>query len=608
MGFLRDVFMGPAASSSTELERSGNPLSFDEFLSYFTFNSNQYQLGLNQTMPGAKTEMPSADFAGLSRAGFKGNGVVFTCMLVRMLLFSQTRFQFRDLDSGQPGDLFGTQALGILEKPWANGTTGDLLARAIQDADLAGNHFGARRPGNKIFRMRPDWVTIVLGSMDDPDSVAWDVDAEVLGYVYQPGGPGSGRDPVVFSRDEVYHFAPIPDPEAQYRGMSWLTPVIREITGDSATSDHKISFFENGATPNLVVKLDASVRQDAFDAWVAKFKHGHEGTQNAYKTLFLGGGADATAVGANFQQMDFRSVQGAGETRIASAARVPPVIAGFSEGLQGSSLNQGNYQMARRMFVDMTMHPLWDNFAGSVASIIDVPKGAELVPDDRGIPALREDAKDAAEIQQMDATAIRTLVDGGFDPAAVITAITTGDLTVLKTKHTGLLPVQLQPPGSNGPAPADVAAGKALAVARSEGERADMREIIGTLARNVNPTPITVEGPNITVEAAPAPNVTVEAPPATMITVEAAAAPNVTVAAADPPTVTVEAPSVTVESPSVTVEAPSVTVEAAAAPNVTVDVAAPNVDVHVPAAKPGKKTVTFSDGRAATIEEEPADG
>ncbi len=445
MGFLRDMFSFPGSQSS-EVERSSAALG--EYLGAFNFNGTSYPLGLNQTMPGSKQEPIGTDFQGLAEGAYKANGVVFACMLVRMLLFSQTRFQFRQLSSGQPGDLFGNQDLAILEKPWTNGTTGDLLARAIQDADLAGNHFGARRPGNRIFRMRPDWVTIILGSFDEPDVVAGDINAEVLGYVYYPGGMSSRRTPVPFLREEVYHFAPIPDPCAFYRGMSWLTPVVREIMGDGAATDHKLAFFENGATTNLVVKLDPSVREDAFNAWVAKFKAGHEGKANAYKTIYLGGGADATAVGANFQQMDFKVVQGAGETRIASAARVPPVIAGFSEGLQGSSLNQGNYGMARRMLVDMTMHPLWDNFAGSVSSIVTIPSGAELVADARGIPALREDAKDAAEIQQMDAAAIRTLVDGGFEPAAVIRAITTGDLSGLATKHTGLLPVQLQPPGS----------------------------------------------------------------------------------------------------------------------------------------------------------------
>jgi phage portal protein BeeE len=53
--------------------------------------------------------------------------------------------------------------------------------------------------------------------------------------------------------------------------------------------------------------------------------------------------------------------QGAGETRIAAAAGVPPVIVGLSEGLQAATYS--NYSQARRRFADGTMRPLWRNAA-----------------------------------------------------------------------------------------------------------------------------------------------------------------------------------------------------------------------------------------------------
>jgi phage portal protein BeeE len=377
---------------------------------------------------------------------YKSNGVVFACMLVRQLLFSEARFQFRQMRNGRPGDLFGTQALGVLEKPWPGGTTGDLLTRAIQDADLAGNFFCVRR-ADRIRRLRPDWVTIVLGSRTDSSVVAGDIDAEVMGYLYHPGGRGSGKTPVTLGANEVAHFAPIPDPVSSYRGMSWLTPVIREIAGDSAATQHKIRYFENGATPNLVVSLDADIELQVFREWIELFKQDHEGVANAYKTLFLGAGAKAEAVGSNLAQIDFKVVQGAGETRIAAAAGVPPVIVGLSEGLAAATYS--NYGQARRRLTDGTMRPLWRNFAGSMASVIDIPVGAELWYDDRDIPFLQEDVKDAADIQSVQAQAIKALVDAGFDAQSVVTAVVSGDLSQLT--HSGLFSVQLQPPNPNQP-------------------------------------------------------------------------------------------------------------------------------------------------------------
>ena len=71
------------------------------------------------------------------------------------------------------------------------------------DHSCAGNWYGVK-DGNRLRRLRPDWTAIALsGDEEDPD-------AEVVGYVYFPGGPHSGRDPIVYLRDEVAHYARSP--------------------------------------------------------------------------------------------------------------------------------------------------------------------------------------------------------------------------------------------------------------------------------------------------------------------------------------------------------------------------------------------------------------
>jgi hypothetical protein len=191
--------------------------------------------------------------------------------------------------------------------------------------------------------------------------------------------------------------------------MSWLTPVIREVMADKAATDHKLQFFENGATPNLIVKFDLD-SVEKMRPFIELFKEGHEGSANAYKTLFLGAGTDATPVGSDFRQMDFKVTQGAGETRIAAAAGVPPVIVGLSEGLQAATYS--NYSQARRRFADGTMRPLWRNLCGSLERVLNVPGGAHLWYDDRDIPALKEDIQDKAKEMQENATAANQLVIG----------------------------------------------------------------------------------------------------------------------------------------------------------------------------------------------------
>jgi phage portal protein BeeE len=418
------------------------PLSWDEFMSYFSYLGTTYAFSPSSTL-GDKQEEPANSFEGFIRGAYMSNGVVFACMAARFLLFAEARFQWRQMRSGRPGDLFGTDELALLERPWPGGTTADLLTRCILDADLAGNHYSVRR-GRKIHRLRPDWVTIVLGSEMDPDEPNFALDAEVIGYIYKPGGSMGSATPRTLLPEQVAHFAPIPDPSARYRGMSWLTPVIREVMGDKAATEHKLEFFEGGGTPNIAVTTDPSLDATRFQEFVALFKEEHGDLMDAYKTIFLGGGADVKVVGSTLEQADFRAVQGAGETRICAAARVPPIIVGVSEGLQAATYS--NYGQARRAFADLTMRPLWRNAAGSFANLLTTPAGAELWYDDRDVAFLQEDVKDAGEVLESNARTIRTLVDGGFEPKSVVDAVTAGDLKRLS--HSGKLSVQLQEPGS----------------------------------------------------------------------------------------------------------------------------------------------------------------
>lgn len=405
----------------------------------FGYQGSQYPLGVNTTVPGGKTEPIENNFSGLVSHGLKGNGIVWTCCAVRLEVFSQARFKFRKFNDGRPGRVFGTNALAPLEEPWPGGTTGQLLARMILDADSAGNFYGARTDDG-IVRLRPDWVDIIL----EPLRIgAGQIGYRRVGYLYYEGGTRGGEPAVLFP-DEVCHFAPKPDPMASFRGMTWLTPIIREVMGDTAYNRHKVSFIDNAATPNLAVSFAKEITPDQFKTFVDAMDAAHRGPQNAGKTLYTGGGADVTVVGADMHQLDFKVVQGAGETRIAAASGVGAVIAQFSEGMQGSSLNAGNYAASRRRFGDVTMRHLWQEACGTLAQLVNVPRGAELwyLGD---IPFLQEDAKDAADIEQIKAATIRQLVDGGFEPTSVVDAVDAQDMTLLK--HTGKLSVQLQEPG-----------------------------------------------------------------------------------------------------------------------------------------------------------------
>lgn len=302
---FQTLFRSSGRKPSTEVSR----YNLDWYIQQLNNPYALYASGGTTLRNGRTVEEAEHAFTGYVQAAYKANGPIFGIVLARLMLFTEARLAYRRLVNGRPGDLFGDDeggSLSLLQKPWPNGTTGELLARMEQDASFSGNSFTVNE-GDRLRRLRPDWVSIVLSG--DPDQ---EFDVDVLGYAYTPGGLGRGETKV-YLPDEVCHWSPIPDPLSQYRGMSWLTPVIRELQADQAATDHKSAFFKNGASPRLVVSLKESVREEQFKKFVRAMAESTGGTDQAYKTMYLAGGADVTVAGADLRQLDFRATQGAGE-------------------------------------------------------------------------------------------------------------------------------------------------------------------------------------------------------------------------------------------------------------------------------------------------------
>src|SRR5262245_57890726 len=236
----------------------------------FTYGGQQYFGVASGSGFGPDREAPPAGFAQLVDGPFRSNAIVFACELKRISVFSEARFLWRGFNMGRTGRLFSPPELDILESPWPRATTSDLLAEMLVMADIGGNAYVARTADNpdRLRVLRPDWVTIVMGdSSGRPVTSAAQLDAEVIGFIYDP--KDSQTEPEALLAEEVAHFIPpgLRDPLARFRGMSWLTPIIREVQADQAATMHKLAFFENGATPQVVVSFDKEVNEAQFTAF-----------------------------------------------------------------------------------------------------------------------------------------------------------------------------------------------------------------------------------------------------------------------------------------------------------------------------------------------------
>lgn len=432
---------------SEERARWPETYSFQTFVDWFTFQSKQY--GITGTSPA----MPGDSFTSYVDAIHRKNPVISAAATSRALLVSQLRFVYRNnAVSSTPGRTFGDRTLSLLERPGA-------MKRSafLSTMELHGSYAGSAYPvvkNGKLFLLRPDWTTVVMASDSDPvtvdDMTLPPSDAVVSAIVYQPEHNGKKGRPEAFVPGEFTIWSPEPDPVYWWRGVSWVSALVREFAIDGQVTEHQSKFFENAATPQLVFTMDPSKTPQEIQEYAAVVNQRFAGTQNAHKNMFLGGGTDVKVVGSMLDNLALKDVSGGFETRVAARSMVPAVVLGIREGLGGSALNSGNYGQTRRQWADKWYTPTADSLCEALQDLLPPKPDAELSWDRSRVMFLQEDEKDAADIRQVNSVALRQLVEAGYEPVSAVEYLHTDDIT--KLRHTGNVSVQLQPPGSGSPA------------------------------------------------------------------------------------------------------------------------------------------------------------
>ena len=377
--------------------------------------------------------------AAFAQNAYGSSSPVFAAHLTRMALFSEVTFQFQAKDDKH---LFGTTDLAVLEEPFGPGTTTQhLLGRMEQDAFVAGQAYVWAPPGeDRLVRLRPDWVTIVSEVV--PAANGWY--RRPVGYWFQPPRGLQGQlDPFLVPAGECVHWAPIPDPQADFRGMSPLTPVIRDVQGDDGMSRYKIRYLQNNATPNMVIKYAQKLQPATVDQIRDRLAARYGGTDNAGKTLVLDQGADLVLAGNSLGQMDFANVEAVGSERILAACGVPGVLVGL-EPLRGAGRG---YQESMQKFANLWARPQWRSACGALAPLVDVPAGNRLWFDPSDIAALQDGEMERGQTVLVKSQAVLALNQAQkYDPASVVAAVNSGDLTQLKP-----LPAGAQAPAPGAP-------------------------------------------------------------------------------------------------------------------------------------------------------------
>jgi phage portal protein BeeE len=376
--------------------------------------------------------------AANARRSYTSNSPVFAAELVRTMLLAEAVFVLQAKDDKH---LFGNTSLRILEEPWPDGSSGELIARCEQDGALAGNAYIWRPPdpqdGHLLVRLRPDWVTIISKVAYLPGGGSY---RRKLGYWVEPpksvADEGAGE---FYPAEEVAHWVPVgmEDPEAAFRGMSWLTPVAREIAADEGLTGHKIKYLEHAASPNLLLKYAQKLAPGTVDRIRERVTARYGGVDNAYRTLVLDQGADATVVGNSLQQMDFSNVEGAGEQRILAASGVPGVLVGL-EPLRGAGRG---YQESMQKLANLWARPQWRSLCKALEKFVDDPTvqagGTRLWFDTSDIAALQDGEMEKGQAALVRAQALLALVQAGYTHESAVLAVDASDLSQLQAGGVG---------------------------------------------------------------------------------------------------------------------------------------------------------------------------
>jgi hypothetical protein len=228
------------------------------------------------------------------------------------------------------------------------------------------------------------------------------------------------------------HWAPIPDPAAEFSGMSWLTPAYRDVLGDDGLSRYKIKYLENSASPNLLIRYAQKLNPGTVDAVRERMHARYGGVDNSFKTLVLDQGADVTVIGNSLAQMDFSGVSAVGTERILADAAVPGVLVGL-EPLRGAGRG---FEESMQKFANLWARPQWRSACGALAQLVDVPAGNRLWYDTSDIAALQDAETTRAQAALVRMQALLAATQAGYDQMSAVAAVNAGDVTLLKVSDT----------------------------------------------------------------------------------------------------------------------------------------------------------------------------
>jgi HK97 family phage portal protein len=285
----------------------------------------------------------------------------------------------------------------------------EFIETAQQHFELAGetdwkvgrSTTGLSKMPMELWPVRPDRIEPV----PHPDKF-------IEGWVYR--APGS-RVAEPWRNDEVIQMKR-PNPLDPYRGLSPVAAAMVDVYGEQAAASYNTMFFRNSAEPGGIVRFPERLDDEAFDEFVDRWRAQHQGVNNAHRVAVLEG-AEWIERKYTMRDMQFEELRKLNRELIRQAFGFPKSMLGDTEDVNKAAAIAGEY-----VFVRWMVRPRLNRIQATLNSQL-LPLFGEAVAKQyefrftTPVPADKE-----LEILELDSQADRakTLVDAGFDPAAVL--------------------------------------------------------------------------------------------------------------------------------------------------------------------------------------------
>lgn len=234
----------------------------------------------------------------------------------------------------------------------------------------------------------------------------------LTGYIYV----GPDGEEVPLELENVIHLK-YPNPSDPYRGMGPVQTVLNDLDASKFSAEWNRNFFINGAQPGGVIEVEYRMTDTEFDAFLARWRHQHQGVANAHRVAVLEN-AHWKDTKFTMEDMQFAELRNLPRELIREAFAFPKPMLGTVDDVNRANADAGKEIMAENQTVPRLRR--WkDTINAFLLPRFANGKTLELDHDD----PVPENAEASDRRRNSQATSARNLILSGYHPDDVSDAM-----------------------------------------------------------------------------------------------------------------------------------------------------------------------------------------